>query len=256
MTPLAGVRFSFNGKKKFMSSIENILCMKWGTKYGPEYVNRLAAMVQRNMRRPYRLYCFTEDGAGIDPSVEIRPLPEMVLDAKLPERGWRKLTVFQRELADLQGNALFLDLDVIILGELDAFFDVPGEFRIVKDWNLRGSYIGNSSVFRFEIGRYPDILQYYLEHGDAVRQNHRNEQAYLSWCMREKGILQYWDETWCRSFKTPLYADVSVRLFFRGETPRPGRENRHFPRQPKPRMGYRRLALGQLPPKRPPYPLD
>ena len=204
-----------------MSSIENILCMKWGTKYGPEYVNRLAAMVQRNMRRPYRLYCFTEDGAGIDPSVEIRPLPEMVLDAKLPERGWRKLTVFQRELADLQGNALFLDLDVIILGELDAFFDVPGEFRIVKDWNLRGSYIGNSSVFRFEIGRYPDILQYYLEHGDAVRQNHRNEQAYLSWCMREKGILQYWDETWCRSFKRHCMRTFPFGYFFEAKHPGP-----------------------------------
>ncbi len=25
----------------------HILCMKWGTKYGPEYVNRLYAMVRR-----------------------------------------------------------------------------------------------------------------------------------------------------------------------------------------------------------------
>lgn len=24
----------------------NVICMKWGTKYGPEYVNRLYAMVR------------------------------------------------------------------------------------------------------------------------------------------------------------------------------------------------------------------
>ena len=32
----------------------NIICMKWGTKYGPEYVNRLASMVKRNITIPYR----------------------------------------------------------------------------------------------------------------------------------------------------------------------------------------------------------
>ena len=26
-----------------------VLCMKWGTKYGPEYINRLYAMVRRHL---------------------------------------------------------------------------------------------------------------------------------------------------------------------------------------------------------------
>lgn len=180
--------------------MENIVCMKWGTKFGPEYVNRLSAMVRKNMHRPYQLTCFTENPAGIEDSVVIRPLPELNLDAKLPERGWRKLTMFQETLADLEGNALFLDLDIIIMGALDDFFDVPGDFRIIKDWNLK-SYVGNSSVFRFQIGKHPDILKYWLEHGEEIRMVHRNEQAYLSCCMKKKGILQYWEPAWCKSFK-------------------------------------------------------
>ncbi|HAU58261.1 MAG TPA: glycosyltransferase, partial [Comamonadaceae bacterium] len=27
----------------------HVICMKWGTKYGPEYVNRLYAMVRRHL---------------------------------------------------------------------------------------------------------------------------------------------------------------------------------------------------------------
>jgi hypothetical protein len=29
----------------------NVLCIKWGRKYGPDYVNRLHNMVQRHLRR-------------------------------------------------------------------------------------------------------------------------------------------------------------------------------------------------------------
>ena len=30
-----------------------IICMKWGTKYGAEYVNRLYNMVKRNLTLPF-----------------------------------------------------------------------------------------------------------------------------------------------------------------------------------------------------------
>ena len=32
----------------------NVICMKWGTKYGPESVNRLYKGVQRHLKRPHR----------------------------------------------------------------------------------------------------------------------------------------------------------------------------------------------------------
>ena len=42
----------------------HILCMKWGTKYGPEYVNRIYAMVARNLTPPFQVICFTDDRRG------------------------------------------------------------------------------------------------------------------------------------------------------------------------------------------------
>jgi len=175
--------------------------MKWGTKYGPNYVNILAAMVRRHLKRPYRFICFTEDGAGLKPGIEVRPLPELDIPSHLPERGWRKLTVFGEKLADLQGTALFLDLDIVLLDSLDSFFELPGEFRIIKDWDFPSDVIGNSSVFRFEIGKYPEILENFIENREEIRKKHRNEQAYLSHAVHARGILEYWPEEWCRSFK-------------------------------------------------------
>lgn len=181
--------------------MKNIVCMKWGDKFSPLYVNTLAAMVRRNLDKPYRFVCFTENPEGLDPEIEVRALPEMALDAALPERGWRKLTVLGEKLADLEGQALFLDLDVLILDRLEPFFEEPGEFLIVHEWGFRDAVIGNSSVFRFEIGKHQDILDHFLQRGEEVRRRHRNEQAYLSHAIHEKGILRYWPDEWCRSFK-------------------------------------------------------
>ena len=214
--------------------MENVICFKWGDRYDPSYVNILAASVRRNMTRPYRFVCFTEKPEGIDPSVEIRPLPEMTLDAKLPERGWRKLTVFQSRLADLKGRALYLDLDIVIMDSLDPFFEVPGEFRIIRDWNLAGSWIGNSSVFRFEIGKHPDILDHYLHHGEEVRRNHRNEQAYLSRAMKDKGLLDYWDPQWCLSFKKHCLRPFPTGCFLEPKKPGPATKIVVFHGQPNP----------------------
>ena len=181
--------------------MENIICMKWGTKYGANYVNILAGMVRRHISRPHRFVCFTDDGNGLHPDIETRPLPELDLPGHLPERGWNKLTVLGEKLADLEGQALFLDLDVVILDSLDSFFELSGEFRIIHDWDFKGKIIGNSSVFRFEIGKHADVLEHFLTHGEEVRAQHRNEQAYLSHAIHAKGILEYWPDEWCRSFK-------------------------------------------------------
>ena len=199
--------------------MKNIICMKWGDKFGPEYVNRLYAMVEKNLTIPHRFVCFTENAKGLNENIEVRPLPEMSLDKDLPERGWRKLTVFQEKLADLEGQALFIDVDVVIKGSIDAFFEEEGEFLIIKDWDFPKDIVGNSSVFRFDIGKYPDILTNFIENGEAVRTRHRNEQAYLSYAVHQKGILKYWPSSWCISFKRGCLRKFPMNFFLQPKFP-------------------------------------
>ena len=138
---------------------QTIICIKWGTRYGADYVNRLASMIRRNTRRPTRLVCFTEDPNGIDPGVETPPLPPINIPERVQWKGWRKISLWQHPLLDLAGDVLFLDLDVVITGPLDDFFDFePGRFCVAENWTELGRNVGNTSVYRFPVGRMANVF--------------------------------------------------------------------------------------------------
>ena len=96
--------------------------MKWGTKYGSDYVNRLYNMVKRHTTVDFQMVCLTDRTDGIDPAVKCFPIPALALPEGAPERGWNKLSTFEPDLYGLTGNALFLDLDVVIVDNIDEFF--------------------------------------------------------------------------------------------------------------------------------------
>ena len=109
----------------------NVVCMKWGTRYGPEWVNRLFAMVQRHTTWDVRFVCFTDDATGIRADVECQPLPQVHFDADRIGRYWPKLGLMQDGLGGLTGMTLFLDLDLVIVDSLDPFFTQPGRFLLL-----------------------------------------------------------------------------------------------------------------------------
>ncbi|MEO0831166.1 MAG: glycosyl transferase, partial [Pseudomonadota bacterium] len=53
----------------------NVICIKWGTAYGAEYVNRLLAGVRRHFSQDVRFFCMTDDRTGFDPRIEVLDLP-------------------------------------------------------------------------------------------------------------------------------------------------------------------------------------
>ena len=175
--------------------------MKWGTKYGPEYVNKLYAMVKRHLSLDFQMVCLTDNAQGIRQEVLCLPIPALDLPAGIPERGWTKLVTFSENLYGLKGTALFLDVDVVIVGKLDEFFQHPGEFLIIHDYKRPWRVTGNSSVYRFELGAHPEILSHFRENFEDIRKKFRNEQAYLSDVLHKAGKLKYWPATWCPSFK-------------------------------------------------------
>ena len=223
----------------------HILCMKWGTKYGPEYVNRLYAMVRRHLSGDFRFVCLTDNAEGIRSEVECLPIPSLDLPPGIPERGWTKLTTFTKDLHGLRGTALFLDVDVVITGPLDDFFTYPGEFLIIHDHKRPWRITGNSSVYRFELGAHADVLEDFRGHFEDIRKQVRNEQAYLSDAIHKQGKLKYWPAEWCPSFKyhciptwptnfwKPTFVPPNARIvIFHGECNPPdalaGRRNRRF----------------------------
>ncbi|MDB5525328.1 MAG: hypothetical protein JWM58_3091 [Rhizobium sp.] len=194
----------------------NVICIKWGSMYGAEYVNNLRRGVARHLKRPHRFVCFTDDTAGLDSAVETFPLPDLDLPAGHRDRRWRKLGLFRRDLADLKGTTLFLDLDLVIVDDLEPFFEHPGTFLIIRDDDLfrakplrklnpaRDRFlhsVGNSSVFRYEVGQHSYILDAYVADPAAATAGYEISQQFQSAQLALHGHLQYWPREWCVSFK-------------------------------------------------------
>ena len=136
-------------------TVKQIICIKWGTKFGPEFVNRLHGMIARNITPPFRLYCFTDDGAGLHPDIAVRPLPEFDYQAPVNTRGkWPKSRLWG-DLGDVTGVVLFLDLDVIVTGSLDDFFSFgePDDTVVGLNPNTPLEKMGQTSVYRMRVGR-------------------------------------------------------------------------------------------------------
>ena len=66
----------------------NVLTLKWGDKYGPDYVNPLYGGVRRHPGLEFRFLCFTDDIAGLRAEVETHPLPE--IDLPPAWQHWRR----------------------------------------------------------------------------------------------------------------------------------------------------------------------
>ena len=194
-----------------MAASATIVCIKWGDKFPPYYVNRLYAGVQRFMDRPFRFVCFTEAPSGIRSEVETYPLPEVPFEAEMvramttgKRRGaWRKVTMLQPGAGDLSGPCLGLDLDVVITGALGELFDFrPGKMCMGRDWleRRRGRVGGHGSVFRFDpqLHRYLyDDFANDLEGSIALK----GEQKYTSMTAYRHGDLEYFPDGWICSFK-------------------------------------------------------
>ena len=178
----------------------NIICMKWGVLYEAAYVNHLRNMVRRNLGLKHRFICFTDDPAGLDSGIEVKPLPE-VHAATGPERFWNKLGIFSNPLADLTGQTLWLDLDVVIVNSIDCFFELPGKFCIIQEREFRkqaGLNNGNSSVCRFEAGAHADVLEKFNRDPGGVAARYMFDQEFISATIKP---LTFWPGEWCRSFK-------------------------------------------------------
>lgn len=184
--------------------------MKWGSKYGARDVNVLHSMVKRHLTLPYRFICLTDDREGISSEVECFDMPEIYVPKAKDVSPWRKLGMFSKKIGDLKGKALFLDLDIVIVDNIDCFFSYSKKFTIIENWTQKGRGIGNSSVYCFEIGKHTDVIEYYQNNVDEVTSKYSNEQIYLS---RKIGDIDFWPESWCKSFKKHSIPPYIIRYF-------------------------------------------
>ena len=191
--------------------MQNIICMKWGNRYGYEYVNRLYRSMTRHTKRKTKLTCFTDDAVGINEHVLIKPFPKMIIPKSNRKYSLKKISVWKYPLEKFLGDVLFLDLDLVITGDLDKFFDYKkGEYCVIENWTQKGKGIGNTSCFRFPVKKHSYIFDNFQKNGEYIWKKFHIEQVYISKVINKQN---YWPVEWCKSFKHNLLPKWPHRIW-------------------------------------------
>ena len=141
--------------------MNNVVCVNWGNKYGVEYTLRLYNMVKRNTTKDFKFYVLTDNVNYYDKHSNITAVE---LDTDLVG-WWNKLLLFKKgTLPD--GEYLYFDLDVVIVGNIDCLFE-HGPFAITRDFirpdaGLLPGPEYNSSILKFDNRTTNGIWLHYI----------------------------------------------------------------------------------------------
>jgi hypothetical protein len=197
-----------------------IVCVRWGTKYGPEYVNRLYAMVARHLSPPFRFVCLADTAAGLRREVEYFELPELGCAHPVGTMGkWRKQVLWGERVPGLSGVALFIDLDSVIVGPLDDYFSYgdPGDVILARNWARPLARLGQTSVFRYPVGSNPQILADFRADPQGIADRYGFEQHYVTASVR--GGVKFWPDAWTRHFRLHCLPKFPLRYFMAARLP-------------------------------------
>jgi hypothetical protein len=201
-----------------MSADRVVLCMKWGTLYPADYVNVLFNACKRHLSRPFRFVCLTDDSAGLAPGIEAMAIPDIGLapDQWFLPGIWPKIAIYGADLHGLRGRALFIDLDMLVVGDLEALFD-HGTGFVATDmgpaWEnppRLGPGQVATSIFAYDLGTETQILDAYLANPAAAMTQFQNEQDFVGAHAR---AMAFFPPGWVLSFKRHLRRAVGVDLF-------------------------------------------
>jgi hypothetical protein len=212
--------------------MKTIIVMKWGTKYSNQHVNILYENLNRVMPKPWRMVCIGDDPSGLNKSIDFQelhdpyansPIKPILIKNKLG--NYLKLELMNARRYDLDGDVLFLDLDLVPITDMAAFFDYPGKFIIIEDWvekrkkhfSNQKNY-GNSSVFRHHFGDYQNIYDNFHKNPIQMSKDYSREQTYLSSQIPENDIV-FWPEAWCQSFKRHCMQPFPLNYLFDAKMP-------------------------------------
>jgi len=202
------------------------------TQYTAEHVNIWARMVSRNVTIPHQISCVTDMPQGIDPSINIIPLPSWpeVNNHNWRERQgmpqcYRRLDMFRRDAAKTYGKRFVsMDLDCVITGNLDKMLSRKEDFVIMKAQSKSRPYCG--TMFMLSAGARPQVYERWTPDRsiEASSVYLGSDQAWMAYCLgwmeptwfKEDGAYYYNRAKWTRN---NIPEDIHIWFFCGGEKP-------------------------------------
>ena len=145
-----------------------VVCTRWLDAFPASYVTVLRNAVAANLDREHRFICVTDNPDGLDSDVEGVAMPDLGIPLRYQQRGcWPKLSIFAPGVLPPSEPTLYLDLDLMVRGDLGCFFDrieETGGFHALREWNpapwnlLPLSMRPHRGVQGSILGFYPELL--------------------------------------------------------------------------------------------------
>ena len=202
----------------------NFICIKWGTKYGPHYVNNLYRMVQENYHNDFTFTCYTDDSTGLN--CDTKDIPD--IDPLHPKYWFGKenycwdrskfLMFNSHNFLGYDGHWCFLDLDVIIQNDITDIHELSLKPRLIHvQWqnpnhkhdrkfiDIRGTYF-NSSVMCWNKDQCEHIFWDAIEEEQQIfRTFYKGTDNYHYWRQRDfwKNIPNDWVSSYNRGKSYP-----------------------------------------------------
>lgn len=107
----------------------NFITVKIGKPYTSEDVNRVYQMVQRTTQHPFKFFCYTDDGAGLNPNITVIDYIDHGFDLIVAN----KLFLLSKGFGGITGRCVYFDVDIILKENMDPFItsDLNGTLRTV-----------------------------------------------------------------------------------------------------------------------------
>ena len=175
-----------------------ILCLKHGTKYSSEYVNRLYNMCKRWCSLDFKFVCLTDNADQLNSDIMVLPIPSGL------SGWWCKPYMYSKDLP-IQGTILYMDLDVVLSSNIDKLITYQSNhWCTIRDFTraMRPKWPRyNSSIVRFKTGELDFVWDNYIKNPVAIQRQFFGDQDYLyDATYKKKGAMLYPD-SWVQSWK-------------------------------------------------------
>ncbi len=192
--------------------------LKWGDKYGAEYVNRLYGSLVKHYHKPFTLTCYTDNITQIKKEVKVKDINML--------RKFNTDRVFTYEkliLMEKHKEGVWLDLDILIHDDITDMADDSADFKMIwNHWNsyeeksLRwygtgGSCHVNSSFVKFNNPKW--LIKFTNDNWKKIEWTYKSLDKYLFYQHARKNKLNYWNKGLVNNYNTNKKLCGKITIF-------------------------------------------
>jgi len=142
--------------------MKHVVCLRWGDAYSDEYVDNLKEQLDEHLTVDFQFHSFTEEDLPESNWAELSEFYQAIRDPRhytfddMRDSGglshFRKLQLFGN--CDLEGDIVYMDLDVKIQKNIDWLFDLDS----AKPWLIKNYWFAGERFRKnFAVHRSPMI---------------------------------------------------------------------------------------------------